>query len=70
MKDVPAPLDKAPIELVYAGLETLFGKWNMPTTGYSARMAMFSKDDASDYDHLSRFGEWTMADMPKPEDIS
>jgi ATP-dependent helicase/nuclease subunit B len=33
-------------------------------------MAMFNKDDASDYDHLSRFGEWTMADMPKPEDIS
>jgi ATP-dependent helicase/nuclease subunit B len=70
MKDVSAPLDKASIELVYSGLETLFGKWNMPTTGYSARMAMFSKDDASDYDHLSRFGEWTMADMPKPEDIS
>ena len=69
MKDVPAPLDKAPIEAVYAGLETLFGKWNMPTTGYSARMAMFSKDDISDYDHLSRFGEWTMADLPKPEVI-
>jgi double-strand break repair protein AddB len=70
MKDVPAPLDKAPIDAVYAGLETLFGKWNRPTIGYSARMAMFSKDDASNYDHLSRFGEWTMADMPKPEDVS
>lgn len=70
MRDVPAPLDKAPIDLVYAGLERLFGKWNMPTTGYSARMAMFSKDDASDYDHLSRFGEWTMADLPTSEDVS
>ena len=70
MKDVPAPLDKAPIETVYAGLETLFGRWNMPNTGYSARMAMFSKDDVSPYDHLSRYGEWTMADLPTPEDVS
>ncbi len=70
MRDVEAPLDKAPIEAVYAGLETLFGKWNMPTKGYSARMAMFSKDDISDYDHLSRFGEWTMADLPKTEGVS
>jgi len=70
MKDVPAPLDKSPIDVIYVGLETLFGKWNMPTKGYSARMAMFSKDDASPYDHLSRYGEWTMADLPKPEDVS
>ncbi|MCK0120749.1 double-strand break repair protein AddB [Loktanella sp. F6476L] len=70
MRDVPAPLDENPIEAVYAGLETLFGKWNTQTTGYSARMAMFSKDDFSPYDHLSRFGEWTMADLPKPEDLS
>jgi double-strand break repair protein AddB len=70
MRDVAAPLDKSPTEAVYAGLETLFGKWNLPTKGYSARMAMFSKDDASDYDHLSRFGEWTMADLPKPADVT
>lgn len=70
MRDVPAPLDDNPIEGVYAGLETLFSKWNTQTTGYSARMAMFSKDDYSPYDHLSRFGEWTMADRPNPEDLS
>lgn len=70
MRDVAAPLDKNPIDAVYAGLETLFTKWNTATTGYSARMAMFSKDDFSPYDHLSRFGEWTMADLPEPEDLS
>jgi double-strand break repair protein AddB len=70
MRDVPAPLADASIEDVYAGLETLFGKWSDPSTGYSARMAMFSKEDASPYDHLSRYGEWTMADLPTPEDLS
>lgn len=70
MKDVAAPLDENPVEAVYAGLETLFARWNTPTKGYSARMAMFRKEDASPYDHLSRFGEWTMADLPKPEDVS
>jgi len=70
MRDVPAPLNKAPIDEVYAGLETLFGKWQLPETGYSARMAMFSKDDVSPYDHLSRYGEWTMADHPTPEDLT
>jgi len=33
MRDVPAPLNKAPIDEVYAGLETLFGKWQLPETG-------------------------------------
>lgn len=70
MKDVAAPLDETPIHDVYAGLETLFGNWADPQRGYSARIAMFSKDDASPYDHLSRFGEWTMANPPKPEDLS
>ena len=70
MRDVPAPLEKAPTADVYLGLETLFGKWQLPETGYSARMAMFSKDDVSPYDHLSRYGEWTMADQPVPEDLT
>jgi len=70
MRDVPAPLEKAPTEDVYLGLETLFGKWQLLETGYSARMAMFSKDDVSPYDHLSRYGEWTMADQPVPEDLT
>lgn len=70
MRDVPAPLADAPIEDIYAGLETLFTKWADPATGYSARMAMFSKEDVSPYDHLSRYGEWTMADKTTPEDLS
>lgn len=70
MKDVAAPLEDTPIEDIYAGLETLFGNWANPERGYSARIAMFSKDDVSPYDHLSRFGEWSMANAPKPEDLS
>ncbi|MEM8536528.1 MAG: double-strand break repair protein AddB [Pseudomonadota bacterium] len=58
LKDVPAPLADEPAEKVWAELETLFGNWQDPHRGYTARMALFSKDDPSDYDHLSRYGEW------------
>lgn len=67
MDEVAAPLDKAPIDTIHTGLETLFDKWNQPQTGYTARMAMFTTTDFSAYDHLSRFGEWSLADLPKPE---
>jgi len=70
MKIVSAPLSEISTADVYAGLEKLFSKWADPQTGYSARMALFRKDDLSWYDHLARFGEWTLADKAVPEDIS
>ena len=39
-------------------------------TGYAARRALFGKKDKSDYDHLSRFGEWDIADPSTPEDVA
>ncbi|HRO15018.1 MAG TPA: hypothetical protein PLL33_08250, partial [Paracoccus sp. (in: a-proteobacteria)] len=30
--------------------------------GFTARRAMERTDDMSDYDHLSRYGEWSAAD--------
>jgi hypothetical protein len=39
------------------------------TTGYTARRAMHSKDDQSDYDQLSRFGEWDITDDPDKGEV-
>lgn len=65
MKVVKAPLDKQPIDQVWAELETLFANWQNPTQGYTARLALFSKADFSPYDHLSRYGEWDTSEHPK-----
>ena len=67
MKNVPAPLNEQPPEQVWAELETLFDNWHDPKRGYTARLALFSKTDHSDYDHLSRYGEWDTSDDPDPQ---
>lgn len=67
MKNVPAPLDESPPDQVWARLETLFANWHELNRGYTARLALFSKTDQSDYDHLSRYGEWDTSDVPEPQ---
>ncbi|MEL6641331.1 MAG: double-strand break repair protein AddB [Pseudomonadota bacterium] len=69
-KVVNAPLKTTDTDAIYAGLVSLFGHWADESAGYSARTAMFTKDQASPYDHLSRFGEWSMSDEPVPEDLT
>lgn len=66
MKNTPAPLDKHPADQVWAEFAGLLTRWQDPARGYTARMALFSKNDISDYDHLSRFGEWDTSDTPVP----
>ncbi|MCY1126633.1 double-strand break repair protein AddB [Frigidibacter sp. RF13] len=53
----------------WARLQALIAAYARPTKGYSARRAPFMKDDPGDYDHLARFGEWQMSDVPVPEDV-
>lgn len=67
MKNVDAPLDKQPPDQVWAELETLFAHWQSPDRGYTARLALFLKADQSDYDHLSRYGEWDTHEEPVPQ---
>ncbi|WP_342071840.1 double-strand break repair protein AddB [Yoonia algicola] len=67
MKNSDAPLDKHPPEQVWGELEELFAAWHEIDRGYTARIALFSKSDISDYDHLSRFGEWDTHDKPTPK---
>ncbi|WP_341367765.1 double-strand break repair protein AddB [Yoonia sp. BS5-3] len=66
LKTVKAPLKKQPVAQVWAELETLFENWQVPSQGYTARLALFSKNDFGAYDHLSRFGEWDTSDTPYP----
>ncbi|KQB96532.1 helicase [Loktanella sp. 1ANDIMAR09] len=67
MKNSDAPLDKHPPEQVWEELEALFAAWQDINRGYTARLVLFSKTDISDYDHLSRFGEWDTHDAPTPQ---
>ncbi|MEI4485426.1 double-strand break repair protein AddB [Frigidibacter sp. MR17.14] len=48
----------------WEGLERLLTHYLKGGRGYVARRAMHSTQDASDYDHLSRFGEWDVTDAP------
>lgn len=66
MKNIAAPLDKQPADQVWADFTTLLTSWQDITRGYTARMALFSKTDVSNYDHLSRYGEWETSDEPVP----
>ncbi|WP_333712146.1 double-strand break repair protein AddB [Yoonia sp.] len=67
MKITPAPLADHPPDQVWAELERLFLRWQARDRGYTARLAMFSKGDISDYDHLSRYGEWDTSHDAAPE---
>jgi double-strand break repair protein AddB len=51
------------------GLCRLIGHYRQRSRGYTARRAVEFAAEAGDYDHLSRFGEWDMADPPRPEDV-
>lgn len=51
----------------WAGFVDLIGRYLRGERGFTARLAMERTDHASDYDHLSRHGEWDMTEAAKPE---
>jgi double-strand break repair protein AddB len=55
--------------VVLPDLRRLIAAYADPTKGYTARNAIQLERFGSDYDHLARFGEWSDADAPKPEDV-
>ena len=63
--EVRAPLGDLPTEEVHRELEALLSDWMAPTRGYTARRAMEGDRFGSDYDHLSRLGEWEVSDNPQ-----
>ena len=60
-KVVATPLDAAMKDEIWNGLVKLLSHYRRGGTGFSARRAHMSVSDTSDYDQLSRFGEWDMA---------
>lgn len=48
----------------WSGLAELVDRYRDPTLGYKARRALTKTSDRSDYDHLSRFGEWNESTPP------
>jgi ATP-dependent helicase/nuclease subunit B len=53
----------------WARLAELVARYQKPSQGFTARRAMQKTRDNSDYDLLSRFGEWDVTDDPEPEDL-
>jgi RecB family exonuclease len=60
MKIVKTDLQPGQVAEVWADFAKLIAAYARPSQGYTARRAMKVERDVSDYDHLSRFGEWDM----------
>ncbi|MFV0385420.1 double-strand break repair protein AddB [Paracoccus sp. (in: a-proteobacteria)] len=53
----------------WEGFVRLIAAYLTGGTGFTAKRAPERMGYAGDYDHLSRFGEWSLADDPKPERV-
>jgi double-strand break repair protein AddB len=60
LKIVETVLQPGEVAQVWGEFAQLIAAYARPAQGYTARRALKSERDASDYDHLSRFGEWDM----------
>ena len=60
--EVPAPLGDCPPDRTLGMLRSLIDAYRNPDTGYTARNRMHKDVFGSDYDQLSRYGEWSPAD--------
>ncbi|MDD8023557.1 MAG: double-strand break repair protein AddB [Paracoccaceae bacterium] len=57
------------IAQVWDKLRLLIAAYQRPDQGYTARRALQKETDVSDYDHLSRYGEWEMSDPANAEKL-
>ena len=69
-KTVEIDLQPGEVTDVWADFRKLIEAYAQPAKGYTARRAMQAVKDVSDYDHLSRFGEWDMTADAVPEDMA
>ena len=61
-KAVFAPFDQESLETHRGKFHLLIERYLNPDQGFTARRAMFQVEDISDYDGISRFGEWSIQD--------
>ncbi|MCC6006936.1 MAG: PD-(D/E)XK nuclease family protein, partial [Rhodobacteraceae bacterium] len=52
-----------------AGLMRLLAAYRRPDQGFASRRAVDRQARAGDYDQLARFGEWSLSDPARPEDV-
>jgi ATP-dependent helicase/nuclease subunit B len=69
LPDRMTPITPEDLDQERNGLRRLIGKYAQQSQGYTARRAMFLMGDASDYDALSRFGEWDISSDTTGEDV-
>lgn len=62
----PQQINEDIIDSVRKGLRHLISSYQRRDKGYASRRAVFSQTFPGDYDHLARYGEWEMTDLPKP----
>jgi ATP-dependent helicase/nuclease subunit B len=60
LKIIDTPLAPGQAAEVWDDFGKLIAAYARPSQGYTARRAMKTEREVSDYDHLSRFGEWDM----------
>lgn len=69
LKILSLKLDDDLVNETWEGLRKLIRAYQQHETGYIARARMETRTSPSDYDHLSRRGEWDDTDDAAPEDV-
>lgn len=65
-KERAKPVTDPELDEVWDDFAKLIAEYADPDKGYAARRAVFETRYAQDYDHLSRFGEWSTTDPIAP----
>lgn len=70
LKIVDQEMEPGQLDQVWEEFHKLMSVYAETKQGYTARRALMTERDTSDYDDLSRFGEWEMTDKATPEDLA
>lgn len=63
-KETREDITPAVLEQTRKGLDRLLLPYRTRGQGYASRRAVFTEHFGGDYDHLARYGEWEMTDLP------
>lgn len=63
------PLAPGMVDRAWSDLEKLIDRYRSPTQGFAARRMLFSRREVTDYDQLSRFGEWDESMPPQTIEV-
>jgi ATP-dependent helicase/nuclease subunit B len=65
----PTIITPEKLNLTWARLVALIARYQQRETGYTARRALFEDRIDTDFDHLSRYGEWDSSQPPQGVDV-